>query len=150
MSDLKTKLTYLASIFSKKQIPDLNEIFHENPTNGDLEDLIREESTNEQVHFSFIGFEDSKLKQAAIVLKQYYYCQEQTLIRLLANIDIDQKNDNLIKVLIWKKNIAAIRHYIVNNIVSEFNQLHWDLTKKMINFLFDDQFYSDITNLITE
>ena len=88
-------------------------------------------------------FNTKELKQAARVLNEFYFCLEQTLNRMIYIVNKNHKSNNLIKVLIWKKNIAAIRCYFANNIVSELNQMHWDLTPYMIKTLFDrDLFYS--------
>jgi len=142
MNDLKKRLTDLASEFSKKNISDFNKLY-ENPTTKELEDLIRSELSFEQDEFPWNDFKNSELKQAASMLKEFYFCQERTLERILSNVNYKRKNENLIKVLVWKKKIAAIRFYITNNIFSEFNQMNWDLTPYMINLLFEEQCDSD-------
>jgi hypothetical protein len=151
MSDLKAKIKNLAAEYSKKSITDFHELFHENPTTSDLEELIHNELIIEQKQnpfYSYLEFNDYRyeLKQASITLRDYYSCLEQTLNKILLNVNQDQKdNNNLIKVLVWKKNIAAIRCYVANNIISEINQTNWDLTPNMINLLFEnDQFYSEV------
>src|SRR5277367_1622249 len=85
----------------------------------------------------YSDFNTKNLMQAARMLNEYYFCLEQTLSRILSFTSKNQKSYNFIKVLIWKKNVAAIRCYFARNIVSELNQMHWDLTPYMIKTLFE-------------
>ncbi|CAG8762636.1 22020_t:CDS:1, partial [Rhizophagus irregularis] len=99
--------------------------------------LICIESVVEQQEICpFLKFNTEELKQAARILDKFYFYLKETLNRFIYFVNKNHKSENLIKVLIWKKNIAAIRRYFANNIVSELNQMSWDLTPFMINILF--------------
>ncbi len=153
---LKQNLNALSIEFCNKNIPDFNELFHDDPTTDDLETLIFNELVVEQKKlgpYSEFKTEDLKqeLKQAARILDEFYFCLEETLNRIIFFVNKSNKSENLIKVLIWKKNIAAIRRYFANNIISELNQMRWDLTPYMINTLFERKlFYSGNLNIDQE
>jgi hypothetical protein len=147
MDNLKQNLAELAKEFCNKEIPDFNELFHDDPTTDDLERLICIESVVEQQEICpYSKFNTEELKQAARTLDEFYFCLEETLNRFIYFVNKNQKSENLIKVLIWKKNIAAIRRYFANNIVSELNQMCWDLTPYMINTLFKRESFYTLNN----
>ncbi|PKC74532.1 hypothetical protein RhiirA1_449890 [Rhizophagus irregularis] len=104
MNNLKQNLAKLAKKFCNKEIPDFNELFHENPTTDDLEKLICIESVIEQQEIClFSKFNTKELKQAAHILDEFYFCLEETLNRFIPFVNKNHKSENLIKVLIWKK-----------------------------------------------
>ena len=124
MSDLK-KFCNLIEEYNEIIIPDFNEILIEYPSTKALDDLIYKEMIDEHKKlFPYVKFDEDELKNAAQILDIFYYFMEETIDKMIFNVMKKHKYskcENLVKILNWKKNVAAIRRYISNNIVSEIN-----------------------------
>lgn len=140
MTDLK-KFSNLMDTYNKIDIPDFNEILIEYPSTKLLDELIFKEMINDEKElFPYFNFEEKEIKNAAQLLDRYYYFMEETIDKIVFNIMKSHKYSkcgNLVKILNWKRNVAAIRRYIFSNLVSEINETGWNLTPKIIKFLFE-------------
>jgi hypothetical protein len=137
----REKLANVAIEFSNCDITDFSELLH-NSITYNLETLINNEMIFEQKEFSpHADFSAEALKNAAQILNEYYFCLEETFNRIIYFTNKNYKNSNLIKILNWKKNCAAIRRYFAKNIASEFNDMRWELSLDIIKTLFERNLY---------
>ncbi|GES94452.1 hypothetical protein GLOIN_2v1786619 [Rhizophagus clarus] len=113
MNNLKYRLSKLETEF----------VCDESTTNGVDILIYKELNVEQKEYYPSKTFVFKDMKESARILEEFYFCMEETLNRIIYFAYKNKSCENLLKLLIRKRNNASIRRYITNNIMLDLNQI---------------------------